>query len=288
MKIGKTIGLAVITVAAVALVLAGCEFNFYLPPWEEDVPEVGIYFSLEWTDNGYDEPHLYLTYPAPADRNTTDDYGEQQLLEPYDSYPLATGDEGADPGDIDSGIPNESTDFRGAVYYGDKTSGYPTDRAPGVELISDEDGSEVILVREFPFTGTGLTFATVADGSADDLTGLPIGTYAWIGIMQVYAFAERGQLAYPNDDVDAVLKVYQIPSRGSEPVQLAEYAIAEGTDVIGASVARVNCFYDDEGFEVYQILWDARILRSTTQIRSVAPSAVVGDDGTLVIRRPVQ
>ena len=282
MKIGKMIALAGLVVAAASLILTGCIINVY--PWDDE-PEEGIYFSLEWTDNGTDRPHLYVTYPAVT--NTTPSGTPPVFSEPY-GLPDGNGALGFIPSDIVEGPPvEEDMDGRGTVYFSDTASTYTTGARAAIQLEDSGASSEVILVREFPFYSSATVYNT--DAVSGDLTGLDTGDYAWVGVMEAYAYATSGQLAYAGStsDVGAVLNVFQVTASGTERA-LASYEIPSNTDVKGASLVRINCFYDSQGFEIYQLVPDIRVLQSDTQIRSVAPGAEVSEDGIITIRRAVE
>lgn len=285
MKIRRTAFAAAI-VAIVLVVLSGCywDINWYVPggsdpdPEPEPGPEPGIYFSLEWTENGTDDPHLYVTYPAPADGDTADDYyglfGESpEFLEPYIQNVWVTDDDGFEPLDLTAGVPNEFSDERGAVHVGYQESARNVSgqsfEDPALEFVASEDGREEIIMRDLPFQSSVPTYDTMA--ISGDLTGLATGNYAWVGVMEVYAYASGGQLAYEGSStsVGAVLTVYEVEADGDEVV-LGVYEVPGNTEVFGASLVRINCFYRSDGAVIYQFNPDVRVLRSTTQIRSVA------------------
>ncbi|MBU8913819.1 MAG: hypothetical protein KOO61_07340, partial [Spirochaetales bacterium] len=144
----------------------------------------------------------------------------------------------------------------------------------------------VILVRGFPFYSSTSTFNTVADGNTSDLTGLAPDSYAWVGVMEAYAYATIGQLAYASGaGVNAVLNVFTTDGFGNEDV-LAVYELPTDTDLQGSTIVRINCFYDDSDNEIYQLVPDIRVIQSPTQIRSVAPGAVIDEDGVITVRMP--
>lgn len=276
MTIRKTTLTGLVLAVALLLVLSACNITIYGWPGTTD-PEAGLSFSLEWSDNGTDVPHLYMTYPAPADGDTTDDLGAPTFDEPY-LPPLDGGDLGFDPIDIGDGVPDEGTDTRGAVYYGNPESSYAVSGIPATEMIEENDAYEIILVRGFPFASSS-TFESTTGG---DLTGLAVGSYTWVGVMEAYAYATSGQLEYANGNgVNAVLNVFD------DDELLAAYELPANTDLKGTSIVRINCFYDDAGYEIYQLVPDIRVIQSTTQIRSVAPGAVIDDSGIITVRMPV-
>ncbi len=296
MKIGRTLSLMGLVAMASLLMLSGCYFDINWNPNPDPEPEpepleAGIYFSLEWTDTDGVDPHLYVTYPAPPDGDTTDEAGTPPVMfEPYDYVMPIAGDEGFQPEDVDFGVPDEFLDDRGAVYYNDLRSDLFARSGAAVEFVDSSSNSELTIVRAFPFESSALGMNTVADGSSDDLTGLPSGEYAWVGIMQVYAYASGGQLAYEgsSDDVAAVLYVFEADGAGTETI-LASYEVPSNTDVKGASLLRINCLYEQTGAstyaEVYQFLPDVRVINSTTQIRSVVPAEDAAEPEIVTIRR---
>lgn len=258
------------------LMLSACDFTFIFGSVH---PEAGINFSLEWRDNSTDVPHLYMTYPVG---DTTDALGAPTFNEPY-LAPTDGGDLGFVPIDIGSGVPDEEIDTRGAVYYGNLQSGDSVSDIPAVQMIDSEDDFETILVRGFPFTSNS-TFESTSGGG---VTGLAAGYYTWVGVMEVYAYATTGQLEYTDGDgVNAVLNVFKTDGSGNEDV-LAVYELPANTDLKGASIVRINCFYDDNDNEIYQLVPDIRVIQSTTQIRSVAPGAVIDENGIITVRMPV-
>lgn len=270
-------GLALALAVTLLLVLSACNITVNWWPGVTD-PEAGLSFSLEWSDNGTDVPHLYMTYPAPASGDTTDS-GTPIFFDPY-SPPLA-GDYGfapSDPFSVAGDVPNENTDERGTVYYGNPESSYPVSGIRATEMIEENDAYEIILVRGFPFASSS-TFVSTTGG---DLTGLAVGSYTWVGVMEAYAYATSGQLEYANGNgVNAVLNVFD------DDELLAAYELPANTDLKGTSIVRINCFYDDNGYEIYQLVPDIRVIQSTTQIRSVAPGAVIDESGIITVRMPV-
>ena len=306
MRIRRSLALMSITLVALLVALAGCDVSIWFgdlpdsdPDPEPEPLEAGIYFSLEWSNNSVDRPHLYITYPAPADGDTTDDFtaelgGPPQMLDPYDIYYVynSSADVGFFPEDIDIGPPNESSDFRGTVYYQDPESAYPSSLNPALELLESGESSELAILREFPFFSSADVYTTVADGSANDYTGLPVGDYAWVGVMEVYAYATSGQLAYEgsSDDVGAVLYIFEADGFGNETI-LASYEVPSNTDVKGTSLVRINCLYEQISGtlseEVYQFVPDVRVLQDSGQIRSVAPAGA-SDAEIVTVRRPAR
>ena len=270
-------GLALAVILLLVLSACNITINWWDPePEPEPEPEPGLSFSLEWTDNGVDDPHLYMTYPAPTSLDTTES-GTPAFFDPY-SPPLA-GDYGfapTDPFTVAGDVPNENTDKRGTVYYGDRDSSTPVLGTPATEMTEINDASEVILVRGFPFT----SFSTEVSTNGGGISGLDLGTYTWVGVMEAYAYATSGQLEYESGvGVSAVLNVFD----DGEP--LAVYELPANTDLKGSSIVRINCFYDAAGFEIYQLVPDIRVILSTSQIRSVAPGAEIDESGIITVRR---
>ena len=281
MTIRRTMLKGLALTAMLLLVLSACDITINWGPWTPDPePEAGLSFSLEWSDNGTDVPHLYMTYPVG---DTTDVMDAPTFSEPY-LAPTDGGDLGFVPIDISEGVPDETTDVRGAVYTGNLESGYSVTGIPAVEMIERNDAYEIILVRGFPFTSNSTTLSTSGGG----ITGLAVGSYTWVGVMEAYAYATSGQLEYASGDggVNAVLNVFITDEYGEEEV-LAVYELPANTDLKGSSIVRINCFYDAAGFEIYQLVPDIRVIQSTTQIRSVAPGAVIDDNGIITVRVPV-
>ncbi|MEE8441878.1 MAG: hypothetical protein V3S41_09165 [Spirochaetia bacterium] len=277
MTIRKTMLTGLVPAVALLLVLSACDITLIFgdTPGTDPAPD-GLSFSLEWTDNGSDTPHLYVTYPAPADGDTTNQLGTPTFVEPYFS-PADGGDLGFDPIDIGDGIPNEASDTRGSVYFGNIASDFGTLGIPAVELTDISDASEVIYVRGFPFASLSTDVSTTGGG----VTGLATGLYTWVGVMEVYAYATSGRLAYASGaGVGAVLNVFDTGAL------LASYELPANTDLRGSSIVRINLFYEGNT-EVYQLVPDIRVIQSTTQIRSVAPGGVIDESGIITIRKPV-
>ena len=266
---------------ALLVVFAACDVSIiYWDPTATDPepePEIGLTFSLEWSDTGVGQPHMYVTYPAPSSGDTTAT-GTPEFFDPY-SAPL-DGDYGfapSDPFNVLGTVPNEYTDERGTVYFGDLQSGRTVSGEPAVEVIDIDDTSEEILVRGFPFVSYSTEVSTYGGG----ITGLDFGTYTWVGVMEVYAYATTGQLEYASGTgVNAVLNVFD----DGEP--LAVYELPANTDLKGSSIVRINCFYDAAGFEVYQLVPDIRVIQDDVQIRSVGDAGSLGDSGIITIRKP--
>ena len=277
MTIRKTTLTGLAVVVTLLLLLSGCNITFYGMPWDLEPETAPLFtFSLEWTDNGTDDPHLYMTYPAPVSDDTTAS-GTPVFTEPYLLPNPLVGDLGFYPIDIDEGVPNEATHLRGAVYYGNLDSSHMVSSVPAVEMTDVNNASEIILVRGFPFTSSSVLESTPGGG----ITGLDPGSYTWVGIMEVYGYAMSGQLEYASGSgVNAVLNVFHYDDL------FAVYELPANTDLKGSSIVRINCFYEGNT-EVYQLVPDIRVIQSTTQIRSVAPGAVVDDSGIITVRRPI-
>jgi hypothetical protein len=282
MRIRKTALFAGMTLLAALLVLGGCNITINWPDGIDDSGiEPGIYLSLEWTDDGSTNPHLYLTYPAIAD-TTSFDGTPPVFTEPF-GVPGVDAELGFAPEDyLGSGPPVDGVDIRGTVYFGNVESIYGTSTDAGAELVGDADGNEVILIREFPFYSSADDFNT----SGGDLTGLAADNYAWVGIMEVYAYATSGQLATEGsaDDVGAVLYVIEVDGSGNETVK-AVIEVPGSTNVEGTSLLRINCFYADGGFEVYQFVPDVRVIQDDIQIRSVGDGVTVDENGIFTVVR---
>jgi len=281
MTIRKTVFSGMAIVATVMFLFAGCDISVFVwdPSYNPDPqPETGLEFTLEWKDSAADDPHLFITYPAPDDGYTTDDNGAPEFTEPYLPILDAGGDFGFQPLDQPFGVPIEATDDRGAVYYADTRSSFDIGFEPAIELTDTSSSSETILVRAFPFEVPAILEVSTTGGN---LTGLPYGTYTWVGVMEVYVYATSGQIAYTNGDgVDAVLTVTQ------DGVPVFSYVFPENTYIKGSTVIRINLFFDEDGNEIYQLNLDARQIQQTSQIRSVLTSGESPVSEPVVIRVP--
>jgi hypothetical protein len=143
-------------------------------------------------------------------------------------------------------------------------------------------GPETITVRAFPFVDPAVNVSTTGGAS----TGLATGTnYTWVGVMEYYVDAYDSNWEDATNDTST--EYLSTVGEGSQAgavlwiVQgttiLGKYTIPDYTKVKGASVVRVNCFYNSDGYEVYQIVPDLRVLQSTSGIRSI------GDDGIITV-----
>lgn len=242
---GATLALALMTM------LSGCEFWFFFGDDQADLS-----FTLEW--DGSENLDLYMTYPRISDTTTN----APNFDEPYEDD-LSTG------GTAAIGFYPGNGSGRGTVDWSNKKE---TFREYGgraaVELLEDAtDGSdeELLVVRGFPFGASATDSSTGGGGD----TGLPSGyTYTWVGVMELYAFADSGKISYGSGaGTEAKLVI-----RDDGDV-IGEYALPTDTDLRGASIVRINTFYRDDGFEsreYYQIVPDIRLITSTSQIENVS------------------
>lgn len=256
--------------AAVLFVFTGCywDWTVVVDPPESDP----LYsFSLEWRDNSTDDPHLYITYPAPVSGDTTEQ-GTPVFTEPYTLPDPLVGDLGFYPVDVGDGVPLESETVRGTVYYGNRTSEFTRNGRPALEMVEQDSSSELVYLRGFPFASSSTATSTTGGG----LTGLDPGTYTWVGIMKVYAYATAGSIARSGEnDVDAVLHVY----RYGEP--FVSYELPD-VDLKGMSLFQINCFYEGDT-EVYQFVPDGRLIQSSSQIRSLSDGVQFSDNGVFTV-----
>ena len=248
-------------VAASVILLGGCTFIFNNSDWEGYVADLSI--TVEWGGD-VSNVDLYVTYPYPADENPIDDWGTPTYGSTLDSYDghLATGF-----GD-DGFFPEDGTDREGVSdasgWYLESSYG----AGPAVEVTQeshDGDGPETIVIREFPFDTTGASFNT--SPSAEN--GLPAGsTYAWVGVMEVYVYAQDGQLAYSNGaGANPVITI-----RNAQDDIISELMTPTYADLEGASVARINLFVEKNGekqYRFYQVLPQIERYTDDGQFRSV-------------------
>ena len=116
-----------------------------------------------------------------------------------------------------------------------------------------------------PFDTTGASFNT--SPSAEN--GLPAGsTYAWVGVMEVYVYAQDGQLAYSNGaGANPVITI-----RNAQDDIISELMTPTYADLEGASVARINLFVEKNGekqYRFYQVLPQIERYTDDGQFRSV-------------------
>lgn len=253
--------------ALLVVLLTACDIGFWLDLLE---PDAYLSFAVEW-DYKDGDVDLYLTFPDDVD--TTPGGTSPIYLEPY-TYWAATDADRWDA--IDGFWPEDGLVApRVAVYWDNEFSAAPAGSRPAVQLTRDvrqnDEGPEIITVRGFPFTSNSVTWQTLT--AAD---GLPADNYVWVGVMELYAYAfgANDKLSYSDGTgLDAVVKVYD---RYDD--KIAEFTIPAFTDVKGASIARINCFYNDSGQEYYQIVPDVRLIMDEAQIRGfgdATPTIVV-------------
>ena len=262
-------------VALLAMVaLAGCDISFIFPgPWPEPTADFDLEVSVSWKTVA--DVDLYVTYPFPADdRNPVDNTGTPV----YSDIALAynPGVSAGDPGFF----PQDGTSQREKVYSAWQESTLSSRRdswLAAVELVEKSSSSlrrETAWVRDLPFNYAGLSFNTTSTSA----NRLPSGaTYAWLGVMEVYVYGVSAKLATVSDGgADAVVTV-----RNSAGTTIAEFTLPKYTDLDGISIAKVLLFRAKDAFSeynFYQILPNAQLITSTTQIRSVAGDA---GDGSL-------
>jgi len=253
-------------VAISVMLLGGCTFIFGpWSGWEGYFEDISI--EVSW-GGSVDDVDLYVTYPLG---NPIDGAGEpvySTILKSYDTN-VAGGDTGFFPEDVTgregvSGAPG---------WLKESTYGV----GPAVELVEESSwgGPEVVVVRELPFSTTGISFDT--DPNADN--GLPYGsTYAWVGVMEVYLYAQDGQLAYPSGGGANPVVTF----RDSNDDIISEIMTPTYADLEGASVARINLFVENNGgsqYNFYQILPQVQRYTDENQFRSItggdeAPAAI--------------
>lgn len=250
-------------IAATAVFVTACDISIIVDDGGTDLAD--LTFSLEW--DGTENLDLYMTYPDSSD--TT--YDAPPFTDPY-TIPPSTGwdaDIGFWPDDLSTSDWTEDGSDRAAVYWGNHASDMEYRSQPAVELINDATNGnedETIAVRGFPFSASATNVSTNGGTNAD---GLPGGyDYTWVGVMELYAYADGSAKISSSSGADTAARLVV----RDDGTVIGEYELPVETDLKGASIVRINCFYRD-GIEYYQIVPDVQVVNVTTQIRSVS-----GDD----------
>ena len=258
----------------------------------------GISFIMLWNTN-FDDVDSYITFPRKNAETITGT--APTFTTPYD-IPTAGVTTGFTPELFTTGNPARGS-AREWVYYGipstasDSSSSFNSttfintlnlgtmdydaneDGTNDTYLVSlDTDatlgsGPETISVRAFPFLEDSTDVSTTG-GAA---TGLPAGSYTWVGVMEYYVDAYDSSWSDTTNDrsedylsevgtgnsADAVLWVIQGTSI------LGKYTVPDYTQIKTSSLVRINCFFNSSDQEVYQLVPDIRVLQSTSGIRSI-------------------
>ena len=258
-RIMKAIGLAVLAIA----VLTGCNFEINVFPGFATRSD--ITFELVW-DNSNVDLDLYLTYPNPVQYSV--DSGDvpqyERIQDAYDASTLE-GNLGFFPEDA-----TVNPDRRANVYADNTRS------ADGnAEFFAPRARTQIIRVWDIPFEYGSLVAGDFNTSPASP-NALPGGrTYAWVGVMEVYVWGRTGNVS---DAGSPIVNVYD-----NSNTKFASFPIDESTHIKGLSVARIPVFRTSDNRNYYQILLDKRLVNSTGQIRSVAPSGdyyILGVEGT--------
>lgn len=247
-----------ITGMVAVLVLTGCQG--LLEEWLERNSDVTL--SLTW--EGGEDLDLYLTYPAPADNDTTDDAGTPTYGSIADAYypALINGDEGF--------YPEDGTANRAFVNQVDRSSADGDVRWFSFGDDSDDnDNREVIYIDQLPFNYTlgGGDYNTTPNSA----NALPSGyDYAWVGVLEGYVWGFDGDVS---DAEEVKLTVYNEDDR-----LLGEFVIPQEMTVKGTSLVRIPVFQvEGRSAVVYQVLAHTQLLTASNQIRSVGETTTVGD-----------
>lgn len=249
------------------LALSGCDIDIWLD-WL--TPEAYLTFSAEW-DYYEGDVDLHLTFLDDVDATPLDT--SPTFDDPYTYWEIGDFDRYSA---IDGFWPEDDNAFgdRKEVSWERDKSAATTSGFASVELTRDirtgDDGPEVIIVRGFPFRSDATDTWTVDN---PDVQGLKAGfDYVWVGTMELYAYALPPSDKLSNldgSDMNVVISVYN-----QYDDKIAEFRVPEFTDVRGASIARINCFYRDD-VEFYQVVPDVRVINETAQIRGLSDSGIV-------------
>ncbi|MFW5849362.1 MAG: hypothetical protein ACOCXN_06280 [Spirochaetota bacterium] len=238
-------------IAVIVLAFGGCDVIVVFSG--DSNADANLSIQLTWEDEDTDLD-LYVTLPEPADDDYTVETGE---VPPYNSIQDAYGEF---LGGRLGFFPEDGREYRDEVYEDNPESNY------NGEVVYDKasETTEVIQILDVPFDYDTLYESDYTTTPNED-NALPSGhEYAWIGVMEVYVWAQRGEVSTAGNPV---VTVYDENDR-----EIGWYPINEDTYIKGASVIRIPVFRttNSDRRNYYQLLLDKRLINTTNDIRSIA------------------